>query len=105
MMYQVKVSDRAARDLEEAFNWYAQRTPETAARWYNGFLDALHNLARNPELCPLAAESKKFPVEIRQLLYGRNRSYRALFMIREQTIIVLHIRHTARRNATMEELL
>jgi plasmid stabilization system protein ParE len=105
MTYRVVLTDRAARDLDEAYQWYAERAPEAAVRWYNGFLDALDSLAGNPERCPLAAESRKLSVEIRQLLYGRQRSYRALFLIREQTVVVLHIRHTARREATPGEIL
>jgi plasmid stabilization system protein ParE len=105
MIYQIALTDRAAGDLETAYCWYAEQAPESAVRWYNGFLDALNKLAANPERCGIAPESKKLHTEIRQLLYGRQRSYRALFIIREQTVIVLHVRHTARREALPEELL
>jgi plasmid stabilization system protein ParE len=105
MTYLVVLTDRAARDLEDAYRWCAERAPETATRWYNGFLDALDSLGSNPERCPLAAETRKLSIEIRQLLYGRRRSYRAIFLMREQTVIVLHIRHTARREANLEDLL
>ena len=105
MTYQVVLTDRAARDLEEAYGWCAERAPQTAIGWYNGFLDALDRLASNPERCPIAAESRKLSVEIRQLLYGRRRSYRALFIVRDQTVVVLHIRHTARREASQEDIL
>ena len=79
MTYRLLITQRAAADLEEAYRWYAERSPEGAVRWYNGFLDALDTLAANPERCPLAPEDSKFPIEVRQLLYGRRRSYRALF--------------------------
>jgi plasmid stabilization system protein ParE len=105
MTYQVVLTDRAARDLDEAYRWCAERATEAAARWYNGFLDALDSLGSNPERCPVAAETRKLAVEIRQLLYGRRRSYRALFLVREQTVVVLHIRHTARREADPKDLL
>ena len=105
MLFKIVITDRAARDLDEAFRWYAEHAPEAAVHWYNGFLNALDKLATNPERCPIAPESKKLHTEIRQFLYGRQRSYRALFIIREQTIIVLHIRHTARREASPENLL
>ncbi|MBU4272327.1 MAG: type II toxin-antitoxin system RelE/ParE family toxin [Planctomycetes bacterium] len=105
MTYQVLLTDRAAGDLDEAYQWCAERAPEAAVGWYNGFLDALGSLGHNPERCPVAAETRKLSVEIRQLLYGRLRSYRALFLVREQTVVVLHIRHTARREANPEDLL
>jgi plasmid stabilization system protein ParE len=105
MIHQVVLTERAARYLEEAYLWIADRAPGNAARWYNGFPDALESLATNPERCSLASENQKFPVEIRQLLFGRNRSYRALFTIRHETVVILHIRHAARRDVTPEDLL
>jgi plasmid stabilization system protein ParE len=105
MSKQVVLTDRAARDLEEAYLWIAKQAPQTAARWYNGFLDALNTLSSYPERCPLAAESRRSQEEIRQFLYGKRRSYRALFTIRDRAVVVLHIRHTARRDASPEELL
>ena len=105
MIYQVVITDRAARDLEDGYLWYREHAPEAAIRWYNGFLDTLDKLASIPKRCPIAPESGKLDYEIRQLLYGRHRSYRALFTIREQTVIVLHICHTARREASPEKFL
>ena len=104
MTYQVLLGDRAAKDLEDAYCWYAERSPENAARWYNGFLDALHTLASHPQRCPRASESAKFPMEVRQLLYGRRRTWRALFTIRENAVVVLHIRHTARGELAPDDL-
>jgi plasmid stabilization system protein ParE len=104
MTYQVLITQRAARDLDEAYRWCAERAPEAAVRWYNGFLDALYSLAANPERCQLAPETRKLSANVRQLLYGRRRSYRALFLVREHTVVVLHIRHTARREATLDEI-
>lgn len=105
MTYRVVLTDRAARDLDEAYRWCAEQAPETAVGWYNGFVDALNSLAHNPERCPVAAETQKLSVEVRQLLYGQRRSYRALFLVREETVVVLHIRHTARRTPTPGDLL
>jgi plasmid stabilization system protein ParE len=105
MTHQVILTDRAARDLEEAYRWYAEQGPESAVRWYNGFLDALNSLADSPERCPVAAETRKLSFEIRQLLYGRRRSYRALFLVREHTVVILHIRHTSRREADRGDLI
>ena len=46
-----------------------------------------------------------YRVVLTSFLYGRRRSYRAMFLMREQTVVVLHIRHTARREANLEDLL
>jgi hypothetical protein len=51
-----------------------------------------------PRACSLAPESDYFGREIRQLLYGkRQHKYRILFEIREQTVVVLRVRHGAQR--------
>ncbi|MGD0044665.1 MAG: hypothetical protein ABSE84_30385 [Isosphaeraceae bacterium] len=51
-----------------------------------------------PLRCPVAAESDKFSEEIRELLYGRQkrRKHRIIFTLREDTVYVLYVRHTAR---------
>jgi plasmid stabilization system protein ParE len=103
MTYRVLLTDRAASDLDEAYRWYAERSEEGAVRWYDGFVDALATLERNPERCALARENRKFSIEIRQLPYGRRRNWRALFTVREDAVVVLHIRHTARREVTPDD--
>lgn len=59
-----------------------------------------------PERCPLAPETAFFTEEIRQLLteeirqllYGRGRGvHRILFTIKDATVVVLHVRHGARK--------
>lgn len=105
MSYQVELSDRAGRDLENAYRRYAKQVPETAVRWYNGFLAALEGLANHPQRCPVAPQSRKLGVETRHLLYGRRRSYGAYFVVRQEMVLVLHIRHTARRQPRPEDLL
>jgi plasmid stabilization system protein ParE len=76
MTYRILLTDRAARDIDEAHRWYAERAPKAAVAWYNGFLDALNSLATNPERCPLAGE----PIE-RFLSYGNRQSWCFTFAI------------------------
>ena len=92
--YQVHFTDRASRDLDEAYRWIAERSPEAANRWYHGFVDALLTLREFPERCSLAPENPKLPGEIRQLLYGKRHSYRVLFAIRADRVVYLS--HPAR---------
>jgi plasmid stabilization system protein ParE len=104
MKYQVVVTDRAVRDIDEAYSWYSERAPQAAVRWYNGLLETLESLSTYPERCSIAAESRKVIEEIRQMLYGKQRNHRVLYVIRDRTVVVLHIRHAARRTANTEEL-
>lgn len=104
MIYQVVLNDRAEKQLEDAYLWYAEHSPASAVTWYNGFLDAIDSLRTNPARCQIAAENDLFPVEVRQLLYGRRKNHRALFTIRENVVFVFSVRHTARRDVTPEDV-
>ncbi len=107
MNYQVVITDRASEKLESAARWWAEhRSLAQAERWYNGFMQAILGLAESPERCPLARESDKFPFEIRQLVYGlsRKRTHRAVFTIRQDTVVVLTIRHLAQSDLGSEDL-
>jgi plasmid stabilization system protein ParE len=61
-------------------------------------LTQIATLANFPERCGLAPESEHFDEEIRQLPYGKRPNvYRILFVIRGDTVHVLHVRHGSRR--------
>ena len=103
--HRVIIQPPAFDDLDEAYRWIRERTPGAAARWFNGFVEALDTLATFPDRCGLAPENGAVEPEIRQLLYGhRSGVYRALFTITGNEVRVLHIRHAARETMTAEEL-
>jgi plasmid stabilization system protein ParE len=98
MKYVVVITDTAWAEVEEAYDWLADRAPEAARKWKLGLLDAVTRLESMPRATTLAPESEYFGREIRHLLYGkRQHKYRILFEIREQTVVVLRVRHGARR--------
>ena len=92
----------AGREIEaaEAFEWIAERSPTAAVRWHAGLFTKIETLRRFPRGFPVAAESRAFDREIRQLVYG---SYRVLFEIDGSVVRILHIRHGARRRLGEEE--
>ena len=104
MRYEVVITSRAERELNEAADWIAAQAPEAAARWYHGFVQAIIKLGDNPLRCAIARESALFPFQIRELLYGRRRNHRAIYTIRESKILVLSIRHAARDELTPDDL-
>jgi plasmid stabilization system protein ParE len=105
MKYNLIIQPPALADLDEAYRWIAERSPENAAHWFNGFLEALHRLEQFPDRCGVAPESEQVGREIRQLLYGRRAGvYRALFVVEKDEVHVLHIRHAARSTMTPDEL-
>jgi plasmid stabilization system protein ParE len=102
MTYRVEIAEAAEAEAEAAFLFIARSDPDRAGRWYAGLLSAIASLAEFPTRCGLARENEFFPVEVRQLLYGRRQSvYRVLFTVigdlDEPVVRVLHIRHAAQR--------
>ena len=61
-------------------------------------MTSLSSLGTQPRRCPLAPEADAFGEEIRQLLYGRRGGrYRILFRVEGDAVLVLYVRHGARR--------
>jgi len=104
MTFRVIIQPPAQADIEETYRWIAKSSPQSAATWYNGLIDAIETLTTLPHRCPLAPENDAFEEEIRQLLYGkRGGVYRILFTLVGETVRVLHVRYGARRYLTPEE--
>jgi plasmid stabilization system protein ParE len=101
MTYRIVVEPAAEREIRSAVRWMTENASDAvAARWYNGLTKKVDGLRRQPSRCPLAAENDKFPEEIRELIYGppgkRKHKHRIIFTIREDTVHILYVRHTAR---------
>jgi plasmid stabilization system protein ParE len=104
MKYKLIMQPPAMADLDEAYRWIAERSPENATRWFNRFLESLSTLGQSPNRCGVAPESAQIGQEIRQLLCGRRGGvYRALFVIEKDEVHVLHIRHAARNTFARKE--
>jgi plasmid stabilization system protein ParE len=103
--FSVVVEPPAATDIEAAYLYLHERAPAAAARWLARLQRAIENLSILPSRCGIARESKEFAEPIRQLLYGkRGGRYRVLFVIRGQTVHVIHVRHGARDELRSGEL-
>jgi plasmid stabilization system protein ParE len=101
MTYRVITEPTAEAGAREAYNWLRERSPAAATRWLRGLRQAIESLAEHPQRCPLAPENEHFEEEIRQHLYGKRPGvYRILFTIRDGRVVVLYIRHSARRALT-----
>jgi plasmid stabilization system protein ParE len=99
MAYRVRLTPEAEADIEALYRGLIARTPLRGAEWFNGMIDAIESLASRPQRCPLAPEAPFFPEEIRQLLSGRSRGvHRILFTIKDDSVVVLHVRHGARKH-------
>jgi plasmid stabilization system protein ParE len=98
MNYRIELAATAKADIHQQARWLRDHaSPAAADKWLTGLYKAIDTLHTLPLLCPVAAESDKFPEEIRELLYGRRpHKHRILFTLRNDTVHVLYVRHTAR---------
>jgi plasmid stabilization system protein ParE len=92
-------------DADAASQWIAEHhSPVRAERWYQGLFARIETLTRQPLRCPVIAESRRFPEELRELLYGRrNNKYRIIFTIRGSDVVILYIHHGARGELRPDE--
>ncbi len=70
-------------------------------RWRQRLHEKLRPLITMPSACGLAPEDEFSDREIRQLLVG---SYRLLFTVRTDRVLVLTVRHGARRLMARDEI-
>jgi plasmid stabilization system protein ParE len=97
MKFTVYITQPAEDDLDRVYEWLAGQTEQHAPTWHDGLVDAILSLEKMPSRCPLAPEARHAK-QIRQLLYGTPpHLYRILFLVRGDQVLILHIRHGARR--------
>jgi plasmid stabilization system protein ParE len=105
MTFQVELTLVAEVQIEHSYQWYRDRNPEFADRWFRGLMNTIATLQEKPHRCTLAVEHEIFPEEVRQLLFGKSKNiYRVLFAIRDTTAYVLYVRHSAQAPLTLDEL-
>jgi len=109
MTYKVFITSKAKLQLVSCARWWSEhRDADQAARWLDGFEEAIASLRENPERHSLARENDfhELPFPVRQLLYsiGKKPTHRAVFEIRGDTVFVVAVRHLAQDDLTSEEL-
>src|SRR5581483_3377002 len=101
MSFRVVITEQAEREMQAAFNWWAEhRSKRQADRWYAGLAKAIADLWENPAKHGKSRETARFAHEIRDLLFGLGRrpTHRVVFTIRGEEVLVLTVRHTAQQD-------
>ena len=94
MSFDVSVTEGSADDIREILQWIDDRSRPGAISWLGEWRRLLHSIRARADHFGLAPESHDHPEPIRQALFKtrRGRSYRALFVIRDINVFVLHVR-------------
>ena len=105
MTFQVEITRSAELQIETVYLWLKKRNSNYADEWFKALMNAIASLQEKPRRCSLATENEIFSEEVRQLIYGKSRNkYRVLFAIRDSTVYILFVRHTARALPTDNDL-
>lgn len=96
MEFQVRLTRSSEQQIESIYLWLKERNPEYADQWFRGLMNLIATLQDKPRRCPLIKENHSTSEEIRQILYSKSRSkYRVIFVIRENTVHIVYVRHSA----------
>lgn len=103
MNYQVTIQPEAFQEIEDAYRWLCDNlSPDLANKWFNDLETAIASLATFPRRCSLAPEATAVGREVRQLIVGKKTKYRVLFVVQDQAVSVLHVRHS-RQSRSLDE--
>jgi plasmid stabilization system protein ParE len=94
MTYNLQLTRRGETDIDGILSWLRDRSPQGAAAWYRVWTEVLGKLREQASAYGLAPENADHEHEIRHVVFKTRRGgpYRALFMIRNRDVFVLHVR-------------
>ena len=93
----IRWTKQAANDLENIHAYIADDSEYYAQRFAARIIEAVDRLGRFPRMGKVVAEADD--ENIRELLY---RTYRIIYMIRDETVVVLAIVHGHRDTSSMQ---
>ena len=94
MLLSIKLQPEAEDDILRNMLWWAtNHSTDEALEWHLVVQRQISQISSNPESYPLSHENGDFPYEIRDALIGKGKrgSYRAVFTVNDDTIIVLRV--------------
>lgn len=96
MSYEVRFSEEAESNILAIHDWIARRSADGASKWLVALESAVGRLAEFADSLGVAPEAAVFQDRIKQILF-KTRSgnvYRAIFVLRGQTVHVVSVRGT-----------
>jgi plasmid stabilization system protein ParE len=105
MTYRVVLQPQAERDIQSQARWIVEQSnsPTTALRWVRSIRAKIDSLKTSPLRCPIDPDSVVYGEDVRVLLFGkRSKKFRILFLLREDTVRILTIRHSSQRSLAEE---
>ncbi len=106
MRYSVQVTRDAERELRIIIRWLRERSQSGAEAWLRRWAEVLDELSNSPESFGIAPEDEETEDCIQQAIFRTRKGlpYRALFLVREETVFVLHVRGSGQDRIAPEDL-
>ena len=101
MSREVRVVPEAESNIEEAYRYICQDSPERASRWRAGIEAAIQSLASYSLRYAVIHEESQAGREIREMLFG---VYRIYYSVTDDAVTILTVRHGARLPLHPEDL-
>lgn len=90
MAYSLIWSPNALQNMEDLYNFYADKNPIAAAKIYNGIIDEVAMLENNPKLGPIENALKHRTKSYRYLVVSQGR-FKALYFVEREIIYIAGI--------------
>lgn len=93
LLFDLFVLPSAANEMEMIYCQMAARSSDGARNWAQSFFESLEGVVGSPSISGLANESCHFQEDIFQMVFEFKHGYsiRALLLIREVRVFVLHV--------------
>ena len=103
--YDLVVHSDALEDLRRAYTFVRRHAPQTVDRWFERLFVSTKTLESNPQRCPIARESARVAIEIREFHFGRRPNlFRILFTIDDNKVRILKIVRAQRRSPSWRSI-
>lgn len=105
MEFRVEILPRAAKDLDDLYEWVAAVAPTQGPLWYNRLEQAIESLAYLPLRYPVEARLSSVNSVVRFLPFGaRPNVYRIYYRIIGERVEVMDIRSARRTSPGARDL-
>lgn len=101
MKYRVRVTREAESHIASIERYIAEDSPENARRWRVRLYERLRTLRDFPERHEVAFRASEVGHDVRHTFFG---VYRILYTVQRDAVVILAVRHGARRPLTAEDV-
>jgi plasmid stabilization system protein ParE len=101
MSHRVRITREADDQISAIKNYIAEDSPVSARRWQMGLRERLRSLKDFPERHEIAFPAGQVGRDVRHTFFG---TYRILYAIDGNSVIIVSVRHGARRPLSAEEV-